>query len=324
MPLIHKFMHFLRKWIMVTRLETTMLSLASVGLGSALAAFTGIFDWRIGTLAAVTASLLQIICNIANDYGDLVHGADPMNKVKFPSAIQSGLVTLAQVRQVLPWLVGAAVGCGIFLLYMARLSWMSVAAFAVLGVLAIIAALTYTLGERPYGYQGWGDVAVFVFFGPIGVGGAFYLHTQLSGSIWLWPAIVCGSLAVGVLNVNNIRDLCADAQVGKNTIPVRIGRRAARCYHWCLIIVSIVAMLVFLLHHVAAPLPYACLCVVPFLLRHGIAVSYLRSDQLTEQLQHLVLIIVVFVALLSTGLVMPVDTQHMLLKTVNGLGIHAA
>jgi 1,4-dihydroxy-2-naphthoate polyprenyltransferase len=304
MTLIHKFMYSLKRWIMVTRLETITLSLASVGLGSALAVFTGIFDWRIGILAAVTASLLQIICNLANDYGDLVHGADPVNTVKLPSAIQSGLVTLVQVRRGLPWLVGAAAGCGILLLYMARLSWMSVAAFAVLGVLAIIAALTYTLGKRPYGYQGWGDLAVFVFFGPIGVGGTFYLHTQLLGSIWLWPAIGCGSLAVGVLNVNNIRDLSADAQVGKNTIPVRIGRKAAYFYHWCLITVSVVAMLVFLFQYVAAPLPYACLCVVPFLLRHGMAVSYRRPDQLTEQLQHLVLIIVVFVALLSTGLIL--------------------
>jgi 1,4-dihydroxy-2-naphthoate polyprenyltransferase len=304
MTLIHKPMYFLKRWIVVTRLETIMLSLASVGLGSALAAFSGAFYWRIGLLAAMTASLLQIICNLANDYGDLVHGADPANKVKIPSAIQSGLVTLAQVRRVLPWLVGAAAACGILLLHVARLSWMSVAVFAVMGTLAIIAALTYTLGKRPYGYRGWGDVAVFVFFGLIGVGGTFYLHTQQLSSIWLWPAIGCGSLAVGVLNVNNIRDLSADAQVGKNTIPVRVGRKVARYYHWCLITVSIVAVLVFLLCHVDAPLPYTCLCVVPFLLRHGMAVSYRRPDQLTEQLQHLVLIIIVFVTLLSTSLVL--------------------
>jgi 1,4-dihydroxy-2-naphthoate polyprenyltransferase len=297
-------MYFLKRWIMATRLETIALSLASVGLGSALAAFAGTFDWRIGILAATTTSLLQIICNLANDYGDLVHGADSVNKVKLPSAIQSGLVTLAQVRRVLPWLVGAAAGCGILLLYIARLSWMSIAAFAVLGVLAIIAALAYTLGSRPYGYQGWGDLVVFVFFGFIGVGGTFYLHTQLLGSVWVWPAIGVGSLVVGVLNVNNIRDLDADAQVGKNTIPVRVGRKAARCYHWCLITVGIVAVLMFLSYHVTAPLPYACLCVVPPLLRHGIAVSYREPDQLTEQLQHLVLIIVVFVALLSTGLLL--------------------
>jgi 1,4-dihydroxy-2-naphthoate octaprenyltransferase len=181
---------------------------------------------------------------------------------------------------------------------------MSVAAFAVLGILAIIAAITYTLGKRPYGYRGWGDVAVFIFFGLVGVGGTFYLHTQQLSIIWLLPAMSCGILAVGVLNINNIRDLSADAQVGKNTIPVRIGRKAALYYHWCLITVIIVAVLVFLVCYVDTPWPYACLCTVPSLLRHGMVVSRQGPAQLTQQLEHLVHIIIVFVVLLSVGLVL--------------------
>ncbi len=294
----------IKKWILAMRLETIPLALSSVVLGSSLAAFSGQFSWMVSILAALTASLLQVICNLANDYGDLVHGADPINKVKLPSALQTGLVTLAQVKQILPWLVGAAVGCGIFLLCVARLSWMGIAVFVLLGILTIIAAITYTLGKRPYGYHGFGDVAVFVFFGLVGVGGTFYLHTQHLSSIWLWPAVSFGSLTVGVLNVNNIRDLSADTQVAKNTIPVHIGRKAALYYHWCLIAVSIVAVLAFLLCHVHTPWPYACLCTVPLLLRHGMVVSRQGPAQLTKQLQHLVLIIIVFVALLSTGLIL--------------------
>lgn len=286
------------------RLETIPLALSSVVLGSALAVFSGRFSWFVGFFAALTASLLQIICNLANDYGDLVHGADPINKVKPPSAIQTGLVTLAQVRQVLPWLVVATAGCGILLLYVAGLSWMDVAAFATLGIFTIIAAITYTLGKRPYGYQGWGDLAVFIFFGLVGVGGTFYLHTQYLSSLWLWPAVSLGSLTVGVLNINNIRDLSTDAQVGKNTIPVRIGRKAALHYHWCLIIVSIVAVLVFLLCYVHTPWPYACLCIAPLLLRHGMAVSRQGPAQRTKQLQDLVFIMLVFVVLLSVGLIL--------------------
>ena len=286
------------------RLETIPLALSSVVLGSALAVFLGRFSWFVGFFAALTASLLQIICNLANDYGDLVHGADPINKVKPPSAIQTGLVTLAQVKQILPWLVVATAGCGILLLYVARLSWMGAAAFATLGISTIIAAITYTLGKRPYGYQGWGDVAVFIFFGLVGVGGTFYLHTQYLSSLWLWPAVSFGSLTVGVLNINNIRDLSTDAQVGKNTIPVRIGRKAALYYHWCLIIVSIVAVLVFLLCYVHAPWPYACLCIAPLLLRHGVVVSRQGPAQRTKQLQDLVFIILIFVVLLSVGLIL--------------------
>ena len=240
------FMRFLKKWIMVTRLETIVLALVSTGLGSTLAAFVDNFSWSVGILVALTASLLQIVCNLANDYGDFVHGTDLVNTVKLPSAIQTDLVSLAQVKRTLRWLVGAVMGCGVLLLYMAKLSWVNMAFFAILGVLSIFAAITYTLGRRPYGYQGWGDIAVFIFFGLVGVGGTFYLHTQQMSSIWFFPAVSCGSLTVGVLNINNIRDLRADAQVGKNTLPVRIGRKAALCYHWCLIMVSVGATLAFL------------------------------------------------------------------------------
>jgi 1,4-dihydroxy-2-naphthoate octaprenyltransferase len=250
------------------------------------------------------AALLQIVCNLANDYGDFVHGADPINKVKPPSAIQTGLVTLTQVRGTLPWLMGVAAGCGVLLLYAAKLAYMGTLCFAFLGICATVAAITYTWGDKPYGYRGWGDVAVFIFFGLVGVGGTFYLHTQQFSSIWLLPAISFGSLTVGVLNVNNIRDLSADAQAGKNTIPVRFGRKAALYYHWCLITVSVAAVLFFLLHYVHTFWPCTCLCMVPLLLKHGMMVSRQGPAQLTEQLQGLVCIMLVFVVLLSVGLVL--------------------
>jgi 1,4-dihydroxy-2-naphthoate polyprenyltransferase len=297
-------MNNIYRWVMAMRLETVTLSMSSVGLGSALAAFTGHFNVYVGILAALTASLLQVICNLANDYGDFVRGADSINKVKPPGAIQMRLVTLAQVGGVLPWLVGAAMGFGTFLLHTAKLAHTSMVVFTFLGIFAVVAAITYTMGNKPYGYQGWGDVAVFIFFGLVGVGGTFYLHTQQSSSIWLLPAISCGSLAVGVLNVNNIRDLSADAQVGKNTIPVRFGRKTALCYHWYLITGSVVAVLVFLLCYVHTPWPYACLCAVPLLLRHGMMVGRQGPSQLTEQLQGLVCIMLVFIVLLSVGLVL--------------------
>lgn len=140
---------------------------------------------------------------------------------------------------------------------------------------------------------------------------------QLSG-IWLLPAMSCGSLTVGILNVNNIRDLSADVRVGKNTVPVHIGIKAALYYHWCLIIVSIVVVLVFFLCYIHTPWPYTCLCTAPLLLRHGIAVSRQDPTQLTKQLQHLVLIIIVFVTLLSTGSD-TVDAQHIVCRNTSRL-----
>ncbi|MHA7877448.1 MAG: 1,4-dihydroxy-2-naphthoate octaprenyltransferase [Bacteroidota bacterium] len=299
-------MHFLKKWSIATRLETITLALTSTMLGSALAAWQGSFSRAVGILAPLTASLLQVVCNLANDYGDWVRGADPINKFKAPSAIQTGLVTLAQVRQSLRWLLGAVVGVGICLLYAAHLSRGGIIAFLLLGVLAVVAAITYTLGSKPYGYQGWGDVAVFTFFGLVGVGGTFYLHIKQWHSIWLLPAISYGSLVVGVLNINNLRDMATDAQVGKNTLPVCIGRNVARLYHGGLLILSIVSMLCFLHYYVSTPWPYTCLGVLPWLLRHGIAVYYHSQEptKLNQQLPQLVLISFVFGMLLSLGLLL--------------------
>lgn len=295
-------MRFFKKWVIATRIETTALAIASTGLGSALAAFTGNARWLVGILTVLTASLLQIVCNLANDYGDFVHGADPINTVKAPSAIQTGLVTLTQVRKSLLWLAGVAVGLGVLLLYTADLSRRDVAVFLFLGALAMIAAITYTLGNKPYGYRGWGDVAVFIFFGLMGVGGTFYLHTRQLHSIWILPAISYGSLVVGVLNINNLRDMYTDVRAGKNTIPVRIGRSAAVYYHWCLLTTSIVATLGFLWEYAHTWTSCACLCTMPWLFKHGMVVGRQAPEQLTKQLQSLVLFILVFAALLSMGL----------------------
>ena len=302
-------MYHIKKWVKTTRLETVTLALSSIGLGSALAAFTGTFDWRIGVLAALTASLLQIICNLANDYGDLVHGADAINDVKPLSALQTDLVSLKQVKHAVQVLVVLTLGLGATLLCWAALTPMALGFFVFLGVLAVLASITYTAGNKPYGYRGWGDVAVLIFFGFVGVGGTFYLHTRQLSFLWLLPAMSYGSLVVGVLNVNNIRDLCTDAQVGKKTITVRIGRKAALYYHWCLLAVSIGTILIFLLCYAHSPWPYVCLCVVPSLLRHGMAVSRRGPAQLTEELQNLVCIILVFIALLSVGLVLAMSNK---------------
>ena len=291
------------KWAIATRVETTSLAVASVGLGSALAAWHGLFHWRIGFLSVLTAVFLQIICNLANDYGDFVRGADPINKAKPPSALQTNLVTLKEVKRAIQWLLIPTIGVGGALLYCSGIASVTLLFFILLGGLCVVAAITYTLGDQPYGYQGWGDVAVFTFFGLVGVGGTFYLHTQQLSTVWLLPATSCGLLAVAVLNVNNIRDIVADAKVGKKTIPVRIGKNAALGYHWCLLVGSLVAVVVFLALYTHTPCSYGCICMAPLLLRHGIAVGRTEATQLSAQLQQLVFIIIGFIGLLSAGLV---------------------
>jgi len=295
----------LKKWVVATRLETTVLACASVGLGSALAAYAGTFRLWVGLWAALTASLLQVVCNLANDYGDFVQGADLLNTAKVPSAIQTALVTREEVRLAVQWLVVPTLGCGLMLLHEAKLPVLVLALFLLVGFLAVVAAITYTVGQRPYGYRGWGDVAVMLFFGLVGVGGTFYLHTQQLSSLWLGPALSHGCLVVGVLNVNNIRDIVPDAQAGKCTIPVRIGRIAALYYHWALLGCSMLAMLVFLRYHApTAPWLYLCTSLGPCLWQHGRAVCSSTPAQLTQQLQLLVLLDLLLVGLLSVGLLL--------------------
>ena len=292
------FMNVVKKWVLATRLETSMLAITSVALGSALAAFAGTFDGSVALLAALTAALLQLVCNLANDYGDWVRGADPINDVKLPSAIQTGLVTLEQVRRALWVLVILTLVCGLCLLYVAHLSPAEIGSFMLLGAFALVAAITYTMGHQPYGYQGWGDVFVFLFFGLVGVGGTFYLHTKQFSTLWLLPAISHGSLVVGVLNINNLRDMTPDAQVGKRTLAVQWGRKAIVRYHGFLLATSLGAALVFWGMHAQTRWPYGGLLVSAYFLgKHGLVVSRTATNQLNKQLQDLVLLIMLLACL---------------------------
>lgn len=291
-------MNAIKKWTLATRLETSTLAITSVAIGSALAAFVGEFNGHVVLLASLTAALLQLVCNLANDYGDWVRGADPLNDIKLPSAIQTGLVTLGQVRRALWVLTILTLGSGLCLLYVSNLSMAELGGFMLLGVLALVAAITYTMGHRPYGYRGWGDVAVFVFFGLVGVGGTFYLHTHQLSPLWLLPAISHGSLVVGVLNINNLRDIIPDAQAGKKTLAVQWGRKATVRYHWFLLSISLGAALVFWGMYAQALWPYGVLLVNAYLLgRHGLAVSRATPEKLNQQLQNLVGLIMLLTCL---------------------------
>lgn len=291
-------MNTIKKWAVATRLETSILAITSVAIGSALAAFIREFNGHVALLAALTAALLQLVCNLANDYGDWVRGADPLNDIKLPSAIQTGLVTLGQVKRALWVLAILTLGSGLGLLYVSNLSMAALGGFLLLGALALVAAITYTMGYLPYGYHGWGDVAVFVFFGLAGVGGTFYLHTKQLSTFWILPAISHGSLVVGVLNINNLRDIVPDAKADKKTLAVKWGRKSIVRYHWFLLVTSLAAAFVFWGTHARKPWPYAGLLVSAYLLgRHGLAVSRATPEQLNRQLQNLVGLIMLLACL---------------------------
>ena len=247
----------LSRWILAARLRTLPLACSSVLLGSGLAAHDGYFRLPLFLLCLLTAILLQLLSNLANDYGDAVSGADNAERVGPTRAVASGLITRRQMLMAMGLTALAAVASGLALLWSSfATDWPALLTFIGFGALALLAAITYTVGRRPYGYRGLGDLSVFLFFGLLGVMGSYYLFShQLSWSLLL-PAASCGLLATAVLNINNIRDRVSDAASGKFTLAVRLGASRARNYHWLLVGGAGVLIVLFILLHSASPWPW--------------------------------------------------------------------
>ncbi|MBO1519562.1 1,4-dihydroxy-2-naphthoate octaprenyltransferase [Oceanisphaera pacifica] len=232
----------LHSWLLAIRLKTLPLTLAAILLGAGSAAKADSFNAVVLLLALTTALLLQILSNIANDYGDGVRGTDSGARTGPTRVLASGQVSAVQLQQAMKAVGLFAVVSGLLLLWQALGSNISAwLGFIALGVCALLAALGYTLGRRPYGYLGLGDIAVFIFFGPVAVLGTHYLmQHQLTGTAG-WAALTSGLLSVTVLNINNIRDLEADLIAGKHTLALRLGLAGARIYQLLLLAVVVLA-----------------------------------------------------------------------------------
>ncbi|MDC5704052.1 1,4-dihydroxy-2-naphthoate polyprenyltransferase [Vibrio europaeus] len=260
-------------WLDAARPKTLPLALVSILTGSVLAYSTHQFSPVVALLAFLTATLLQILSNLANDYGDAVKGTDNENRLGPMRAIQSGAVTQKDMKQAMIINVVLTVIAGLTLVMYALESLQSILAFIGLGVLAIVAAIAYTVGNKPYGYVGLGDISVFIFFGLLGVAGTYFLHTGIVDPQLILPAVGCGLLAVAVLNINNMRDIENDEVCGKRTVAVRLGQKRAKQYHFALLSGAVVAFAAYLIHQpspIWISLPFLLSLLVTF--KHGKAV----------------------------------------------------
>jgi len=260
-------------WLDAARPKTLPLALVSILTGSVLAYSTHQFSPVVALLAFLTATLLQILSNLANDYGDAVKGTDNENRLGPMRAIQSGAVTQKDMKQAMIINVVLTVIAGLTLVMYALESLQSILAFIGLGVLAIVAAIAYTVGNKPYGYVGLGDISVFIFFGLLGVAGTYFLHTGIVAPQLILPAVGCGLLAVAVLNINNMRDIENDEVCGKRTVAVRLGQKRAKQYHFALLSGAVVAFAAYLIHQpspIWISLPFLLSLLVTF--KHGKAV----------------------------------------------------
>ena len=177
--------------------------------------------------------------------------------------------------------------------------------FLVMGLLAIVAAITYTVGKRPYGYMGLGDISVLIFFGWLSVIGTYYLQANAFNIVTLLPATACGLLSVAVLNINNMRDLENDIQAGKNTLAVRLGASGSRIYHTCVIAIAIICLIAFTLIYMHRWTAWLFLLAVPMLLLHIKRVNAdLSGEAMRPLLEHMVKAALLTNILFSLGLVL--------------------
>ena len=293
-------------WLQAARPRTLALALASIGLGLFLAAARAELRWTPALLTLLTALLLQVLSNLANDYGDSLHGADSRERSGPLRAVQSGTISAADMRRAILLTAGLAIVSGLALVWLAFGAEGIVLAllFVLLGAAAVWAAIAYTASSNPYGYRGLGDIFVFLFFGWVAVAGTYFLQTQSLPALILLPATSCGLFAVAVLNVNNIRDIESDRGAGKLSIPVRLGARRARIYHWLLLLVGLAAALAYVLATYRSPWQFLFLLSAPLIIGNGLAVWRARTPaELDPLLKKMSLTTLVFVVTFGVGLV---------------------
>lgn len=293
-----------KAWISAARPRTLPLALASIGMGSFLAASVQSFSLRVFLLCAGTTVFLQVLSNLANDYGDSVHGADSRDRQGPQRAVQSGVITSRQMLAAMVLFALLSLFTGIWLLYEALrdASVQTIGLFFGLGLCAIAGAVTYTAGKRPYGYAGLGDISVLLFFGLLGVLGTFYLHTKAFSSVLVLPALSCGLFATAVLNVNNIRDIESDRKAGKKSIPVRLGRETAVRYHWVLLGAGLLCAVVYVWLTYRSPWQLIFLVTIPLLLRNALAVKrHQTAPELDPYLRQMALTTLLFVLTFGLG-----------------------
>ncbi|WP_315568712.1 1,4-dihydroxy-2-naphthoate polyprenyltransferase [Haemophilus parahaemolyticus] len=264
-------------WFSTARPKTLPLALASIIIGSALAYWAGKFDLITTLLAFITTILLQVLSNFANDYGDHVKGSDTAERIGPLRAIQHGAITGEQLKMAVIILSALSFISGAALSFYAYEGIEDLLVFLGLGVISIVAAITYTVGKKAYGYLGLGDLFVLIFFGFVAVIGVFYLQAHSLPLMIFIPAFGCGLLSVAVLNINNLRDINQDRKAGKNTLIVRIGSKNGRIYHAILLALSVVSYLIFAILNFEHWYNYFFLLAVPLLVKHGLFV-YRHQD----------------------------------------------
>ncbi len=298
-------MENLNTWIRATRPKTLPLALSSTTLGSFLALADGMFSWNVFILASLTTVLLQILSNLANDYGDFVNGKDTPSRVGPQRMVQSGEISPQRMVKALVLLVVVTLAAGTALIIVGTRSWTAgiTICYVLMGIAAIVAALKYTVGKNPYGYRGLGDVSVFIFFGLVGTIGTYYLHAHCLRFDLILPAASIGLLSTGVLNINNLRDEQSDRRAQKRTLVIIIGSSKAKIYHLMLLVTAVLTGFAYTILNFRSGYQFLFLLSLPLLLQNiKIVFRYTRPIELNAELMNLSISTLLFSLAFGAGL----------------------
>ena len=271
-----------KAWISAARPRTLPLSISGILTGSAIAVLENAFNWTVFALAIATTLSFQILSNFANDYGDGIRGTDNDDRLGPQRAIQSGAITDKSLKKGM--IINAVVSLILaFLLIAFSFDFKDLAAiliYFVLAISSIVAAIKYTVGNNAYGYSGFGDLFVFIFFGWVSVVGVLYLYDQSINVIHFLPASGIGMLSVAVLNLNNMRDRKSDLASKKMTLALQLGEKKSKIYHVGLIVLPLILFIVFFKSLFVQTHVYASLVVFILLLIHIVKVA--KNDKPKE------------------------------------------
>ena len=268
----------LKVWLKAVRLRTLPLSVSGILIGNSLCFEHPEFSGTLFVLMLFTAISFQIISNFANDYGDGVKGTDNENRVGPKRVLQQGLLSRAILKKgiVIISLISLLLAFVLIFLAFGSNSWYYILIFIGLSFASVWAAIFYTVGNKAYGYYGFGDLFVFLFFGGVSVLGAYFVQLKTFSYPAILLSLMVGFLSVGVLNLNNMRDIDNDAFVGKRTLVVIMGAAIAKKYHLFLLIVS-VSILVYVFSSVSIRffwIPY--LAIIPLMVHF---ISVLKNSE---------------------------------------------
>ncbi len=284
------------------RLRTLPLSTGGVLLGILLAAADFKVSLPVAVLTVVTTVCLQILSNLSNELGDVLHGTDTADRVGPTYGLNGGELTIPGMKRLVGLFVVLCIVSGTAMTWLSFGTLLDLTPIMVLllGAAAIGGAMRYTLGRNPYGYRGLGDLYVFLFFGIVAVTGAYFVASHVLYWRLLLPAASVGFLSIGVLNVNNIRDMETDAGT-RVTVAIRLGEKRAKIYQTVLVVLGWVCMVAYCLLRIFDPWHYLFVLTLPLFILHLRGVWKRSGRDLDPMLPLLVLSTFLFCLLAGAG-----------------------